>query len=701
MTPADNSRPAGFLSRLVEPFLQGRLSILLVVLAACLGLAAVMNTSREEEPQIVVPLADIFVQAPGASAEEVEKLVATPLERLLWQVDGVEHVYSMSQPGQALVTVRFFVGEDRERSLVKLHNKIMMNQDQAPPLVKGWVIKPVEIDDVPIVTITLHSKSYDDHQLRRMAEEVVARLAEVKNTSRTGIVGGRPRQVRVELDPKRLAGFGVTPLMVHKALAGADASLKAGGFNRANRFLEVTSDSFLTGPDQVGHLVVGVFQGRPVYLKDVAAVLDGPAEPASYTRIGFSRRYLREQDQDPGQPTHAAVTLELAKKAGTNAVEVAKSVIRRMEQLKAEVLPTDVEVTITRDYGATAQDKSDELMRSLGFAVITVVVLLAFTMGWREAAVVAIAVPLSFALALFVNYLFGYTINRVTMFALILSLGLVVDDPITNVDNIQRHILMGKKRPKWATLDAVNEVLPPVIMSTLAIIVSFTPMFFITGMMGPYMAPMAANVPLTVTFSTLWALTVVPWLGYKLLRRRSPLLDPKAAQEAQAHAQGNLAPRLVKKIYGAVVQPFLDSRGMRWGLLVVILLMLAGSMALAVLRLVPLKMLPFDNKNEFQIVLDLPESASLEHSSRVVQDFEEYLTRVPEVSDFTTYVGTSSPMDFNGLVRHYYLRKGGNVADIRVNLAPKERRAMQSHASCSGCGMISWPWPRSTRWTLN
>ena len=676
MTPQQEYKPHGMISGLVSPFLNTQLSVLLILVAVSLGIAAVWFTPREEEPQIVVPLADVYVQAPGASAKEVEKLVATPLERLLWQIDGVEHVYSQSRPGQAVVTVRYYVGEDRERSLVKLHNQIMMNQDQAPPVVHSWVVKPVQIDDVPIVTLTLHSKLYDDHQLRRMAEELLARLAEVADISQTRLLGGRPREVRVELDPKRLAGFGMSPLKVREALAGADASLKVGGFNQANRFYELTSDSFLTDVRQVGQLVVGVYDGRPVYLQNVAKVIDGPAEAESYTRIGFSRRYLRETGGDPAQCIQNAVTLALAKKRGTNAVAVANQIIERMDELKRRVLPSDVEVTVTRNQGETAQNKSDELMKSLAFAVITVVLLLAFTLGWREALVVACAVPLSFALALFVNYLFGYTINRVTMFALILSLGLVVDDPITNVDNIQRHIRMGRLKPRFATLAAVGEVLPPVIMSTLAIIVSFLPMFFITGMMGPYMGPMAVNVPLTVTFSTLWALTVVPWLSYKLLRKRSPLVQTQAGpkkEPEQTTSQG------LKKAYEALVGPFLKSRALRWLLLIAILVMLAGSMALAGLRLVPLKMLPFDNKNEFQIVLDFPEGTTLENSSRAVKEFEEFLAGVPEVRDYTSYVGIASPMDFNGLVRHYYMRKGGHLADIRVNLAPKERRAQQSH----------------------
>ncbi len=675
----DPQEVRGGLAGMVRPFLTSNLALLLVIIAAGLGWMAIMLTAREEEPQIVVPLADVFVQAPGASAQEVERLVATPLERLLWQIDGVEHVYSMSRPGMAVVTVRFYVGEDRERSLVKLHNKISMNRDMVPKLVKGWVIKPVEIDDVPIVDLTLYSATADDHQLRRVGEELLAHLAEIEDISRATLYGGRPREVRVELDPERLSGFGVTPLMVRQALMGADAALISGEFDRNDRRYTLTSDSFLLDAREVGELVVGVHRGRPVYLRDVAEVYDGPAEPTSYSRLGFSGRCAREKCLGKGPYRYPAVTLALAKKRGTNAVTVSRHILAKLEQLKGSVIPDGIQVRVTRNYGQTAQEKSDELMANLFFAVITVVALLAFTMGWREALVVALAVPLSFACSLFVNYLFGYTINRVTMFALILSLGLVVDDPITNVDNIQRHIILGKRDPLNATLYAVNEVLPPVIMSTLAIIVSFAPMFFITGMMGPYMAPMAANVPLTVAFSAIWALTVVPWLAYNLLKKRSGYQGAGGGQKEQKPTGRDITPQWVRRGYRALVGPFLRSRFLRYLLGIVIVVMLVGSLSLAAFRLVPLKMLPFDNKNEFQIVLDLPEGTTLERCDQVVRDFEDYLTTVPEVTDYTSFVGIASPMDFNGLVRHYYLRRGGHVADIRVNLLPKDRREQQSH----------------------
>jgi len=659
------------LTRTVGLFLRSQLALIFIFFALVLGIAAVFLTPREEDPQIVVPLADVYVRFPGASAEEVEKLVATPLERLLWQIDGVEYVYSMSRRDMAIVTVRFFVGYDMVESLVRLHNTIKMNVDKVPPGVKGWVVKPVEIDDVPIVTLTLHSDRYDDHQLHRMAEEIMARLEGLADISSTSIVGGRHREIRIELDPLRLAGRGISPLEVYGALQGADVSVTAGSFARLDREITVSADSFIDSVQDVEQLMVGVHSGRPVYLRDIARVIDGPVEATSYSRIGFSNRYVGEHSGVEEGRSYPAVTLALAKKKGTNAVTVADNILARMAELQETIIPGHVRVEVTRNSGETASQKVDDLLLSLAFAVITVVALIAFTMGWREGLVVAVSVPITFALCLFVNYLAGYTINRVTLFALILSLGLVVDDPITNVDNIQRHILLGKRRPREATLFGVNEVLPPVIMSTLAIIVSFAPMFFITGMMGPYMAPMAVNVPLAVSFSTLNALIVVPWLSYHLLKN-------KAAGKGQGESR-DVTPAWIRKTYRWLLQPLLESKLKSSLMLLSVVLLLLFSVSLALFRVVPLKILPFDNKSEFQIVIDMAETASLEATDRVVRDFEAYLRRVPEVTSFVSYSGESSPMDFNGMVRHYYLRTAPNMADIRVNLVDKNLRKQQSH----------------------
>ncbi len=567
----NNTEPRGFIVGVVRPFLSGTPAVILLIISLCLGFGAILVTPREEDPQIVVPLADIFVQAPGASPGEVEKLVATPLEKLLWQIDGVEYVYSVSREGMAIVTVRFYVGEDREDALVKLHNKISMNMDIAPPIVQGWVIKPVEIDDVPIVNLTLYSDRYDDHELRRIGEEVLWRLSRLPGISRTTITGGRPREIRVELLPEQMSGYNISLLQVWNALKTADASITAGQIDRQNQHITVSSHSFLTSLTDVTELVVGVQNDRPIYLRDLADITDGPAEAEYYTRFGHSIRFRQAHELVDKPLTFPAVTLSLAKKRGTNAVDISRCIITEMEHLKNTIIPDGVEVEITRDYGWTAQEKVNDLLSSLGFAIVTVIALLFLTLGWREALVVAVAVPVSFSLALFMNYLFGYTINRVTLFALILSLGLVVDDPITNVDNIQRHIFMGIRKPFEATLFAVNEVLPPVIMSTIAIIVSFAPLFFITGMMGPYMAPMSANVPMTVIFSTVCALTIVPWMTYMFLKNHPAI--GKISSDSQVKA----SPTWLYRTYEKVVSPFLSSRGMRYFLLAIILILLKSS----------------------------------------------------------------------------------------------------------------------------
>lgn len=667
--------PDGFIIGIVRSFLKPSLSVMMIVISLLLGVAAILITPREEEPQIVVPMADIYINVPGASPEEVEQLAAAPLERLLWQIDGVEYVYSMSNRDMAVVTVRFFVGEDRENSLVKLRNKIEMNIDKVSPVIKGWVVKPIEIDDVPIVTLALYSEKYNDHELVRVGEEVLARLSEVKNISGTTIMGGRKREVQVSLSPERMNGLGVSLLEVYQALSASDASITAGSFSQFNKEFKVIGNSFISSAEETASLVVGVSGDRPIHLRDIADISDGPEEASTYSKISFSNAYRKAHGLGDAPLSCPAVTLALSKKKGTNAVAVAEDILKKIESFKGTVIPDDIHYTVTRNNGETAQEKVNELIESLVFAIISVVGLLVFTLGWRESTVVALSVPISFALALFVNYLFGYTINRVTLFALILSLGLVVDDPIMNVDNIQRNVLKGVLNPLEATLFAVREVLNPVIMSTIAIVVCFVPLFFITGMMGPYMAPMAINVPLTIFFSMVAALTVVPWLSHLLLKNRKTA-DAKDEKEIEAAMQKTFTARFYRKFLGY----FLVSSKRRKGLAVSIVGMLVVSILLALFGLVPLKLLPFDNKNEFQLIIDLPEGSTLEQTESVVNDFEDYLRKVPEVTSMVSYTGVSSPMDFNGMVRHYYLRSQGNLADIRVNLLHKSERDMQSHA---------------------
>ncbi len=658
------------LTRIVEAFLRGDVAILVIVVALLMGLVALLLTPREEEPQIVVPMADIFVDAPGLSAAEVERQVTDRLEKLLHQIDGVEYIYSMSRSGQSVVTVRFFVGEDREDSLVKLYNKLNSNIDQIPPVVSSWVVKPLEIDDVPIVIATLWSESEDrlgDHELRRIAEEVQMDLQAIPNTNRVWIVGGRPRRIRVELDAQRLAARRTSPLQVAEALRASNFNARSGSFEQQDRSFVVEAGHFLSSVEELEGLVVSVAAGRPVYLGDVAAVSDGPAEVDSYSWIGFGP--ADEADGKRGR-FHPAVHLAVAKRKGTNAVAVARLVDERLGRLAATHFPAGVRYRITRDYGETADEKVDDLVEALFVAVLTVVGLIGLVIGWRAAFVVAVAIPVCYGLTLFFNLVAGYTINRVTMFALILSLGLLVDDPITDVENIARYFSMRTLSARDSVLRAVQEVRPALILSTLAIIASFVPMVFITGMMGPYMAPMALNVPLTVTISTVVAFVLTPWMAMVALRGGGDDADEAF----------DLARSPLYRLSNFVIGGILDRPRLPPIVLAAVLGLLLLALAPALLRWVPLKMLPYDNKNEIQIVIDMPEGTTLDRTAAVARRFADYIGSEAEVRDYEVFVGLSSPMDFNGMVRHFFLRGGANVAEVRVNLAPKERREQQSHA---------------------
>jgi multidrug efflux pump subunit AcrB len=665
--------PQPLLARVVDLFLRGQLPPLLIVLSVAAGLFALLATAREEEPQIVVPMADVHVQAPGLPVEEVERQIATRLEKLLTQIDGVEHVYSLSLPGRALVTVRFFVGEDREDSLVKIYNKIYSNTDLIPPAVRSWVVKPLEIDDVPILIATLWSErpqEIDDHQLRRIAEELEIELQAVPETNRTQVLGGRPRAVRVELDPDALAGRQTSALEVAWALGISNVRVPAGGFDRQDTFRTVDAGDFFDGVGALRRSVVNVVDGIPVHLEDVARVADGPDERESYTWIGFGPG--AEAEVVAAGPEYLpAVHVAVGKQTGTNAVRVAERIERRIADLSPALLPEGVRVRITRNYGATANDKVNELLEGLAVALVIVIGLVTWSLGWREGLVVAVAVPITFALTLLVNYWAGYTINRVTLFALILSLGLVVDDPIVDVENIYRHLRLRLEPPFEAVRTAVNEVRPPILLATLAVMVSFLPMLFITGMMGPYMRPMALNVPVAMAMSMLVAFTNTPWLAYHALRRH--------AAQARAPTAAPIEETPLHRFYARWLGPFLDDARAARRLFLVMAALFAAAGLLVVLRAVPLKMLPFDNKNELQILVNPPEGTTLERTDGIARRLADVVRRAPEVRDVTVYTGVASPMDFNGLVRHYYLRRGPHVAEIRVNLLPKRRREMQSH----------------------
>lgn len=701
------------LSGIVRIFLNSNLSLILIAFSLIIGVAALLITPREEDPQIVVPLADIFVDFPGHTAEEVEQLVATPLERMLYQIDGVEYVYSMSQDDRAIITVRFYVGEDRERSLVKLFKKLNENNDAITPGVTRWSMKPVEIDDVPIVTFALKGAGSDSHILRRVGEELVERLAIVPKVNRAYLVGGQSRTVTIALDPEQLRSHRMTALEVMNALRGANRSLPGGSFVRNDQVIQVETQSELSSVSALDDVVVGVFDSRPVFLKDVADVRDGAAEVVNYVRHGWGvARGFEAHESSPGTLvgsdahhsdaelrsttdeskvpfSQPSVTIAISKQKGANAVSVAEAVIKRAEALRADLLPDDVEMVITRNSGQTANHKVNELVEALGVAIVIVVLLLTIGLGFREAMIVAVAVPVVFGLTLAVNLLFGYTINRVTLFALILSLGLLVDDPIVDVENIARHFHARKKATRRIVLDAVAEIRPPLISATLAVIVSFLPMFFITGMMGPYMSPMALNVPIAMLMSMVVAFTITPWLTYQVLKKNFPNeetgvdlsaeADEAMPVEHEAYDPEEVKKSLLYRIFRPLMVPLLKSRFRAVVFLLLMAMLTVAAAGLGALRMVPLKMLPFDNKNEFLLVLDMEEGTTLERTDAVIRQLEEIVAATDEVTDYTSYVGIAGPIDFNGMVRHYYLRGFAHQAEMRVNFVGKKNRRLQSH----------------------
>ncbi len=670
----------GLTTRIVKVFTTSQLSILFLIISMLAGTFALILTPREEDPQIVVPVMDVLLEYPGASSEEVEKLAATPLEVLLKQIDGVEYVYSVSRPGAAVITVRYYVGQNYENSLIKTWNKLLSNQHLIPSGVTGWRVNPVEIDNVPIVLLTLSSQSgqHDSMGLRRIADELIVAFRSIDDVGKSWVVGGEQRRVSIHADPARLASHGVTLNETMRALAETNINLQTGSFERGNREIQLEAGPHFTSVAEVEAVVVKSIENRPVYLRDVARVLDGPADVSHYTRIGFGPAVenmitagLAAGDQPQAGQERQMVTLAIAKRKGSNAVTVAEDVLAMAGKLQGTLVPQDVLLTVTRDYGETANHKVNELVKHLCFAIVIIMALLAFSLGPKEAFIVSIAVPMTLALTLLLDYLTGYTINRVTLFALILSLGLLVDDPIVDVENIHRHYQLRKESPLDALLTAVEEVRPPTILATFTVIVSFLPMFFITGMMGPYMAPMAFNVPVAMLISLIVAFTVTPWASYKLLQTDYHKPQHQAPVEFKQTA--------VYRIYHATLHPLLATPNRAWFFLLIILVAFAASVMLALTRAVPLKLLPFDNKNELQIVIDMPRGSTLEQTDEVARALGSYLATVNEVTDYQTYTGTASPMDFNGMVRRYYLRNGGYMGDVRINLLPKDRRKQQSH----------------------
>ena len=665
------SRPLGLSGAIARRFLTSEITPLLAITGLLLGAFAVAVTPREEEPQIDVTFANVFIPFPGASAREVELLVATPAEQILSEISGVEHIYSASQPGLAALTVQFEVGEPRTEALVRLYNAFYSNTDWQPPNlgVGAPIIKPKGIDDVPIVAGTLWT---DDPRLgaddlARVAHAVETELQRVPGTRDIFAIGAPERAVRVRLDPHRLAGYGLDVDDLRRTLTGANAAADAGAIVGANREVLVQAGTFLATPEEVADLVVGARNGAPVYLRDVADVSLGPDTPEQYVQFGTGPAGAAR-----GLPggRHPAVTLAVAKKPGTNAVDVAAQVIERFEQIRGIVVPDGIHATVTRNYGATANDKAQTLIKKLAFATVSVVLLVLLTLGRREAFVVGAAVVVTLAITLFASWAWGFTLNRVSLFALIFSIGILVDDAIVVVENIHRHMQLGGQSLTEAIPGAVDEVGGPTILATFTVIAALLPMAFVTGLMGPYMAPIPINASLGMVISLAVAFVFTPWL-YRRVFRSVP-----------AHAPHAAGPDALERLFTRRMTPFLRGAagdGARRKLLYWILGLIAASLALAGVRLVVLKMLPFDNKSEFQVVVDMPEGTSVEQTHRVLGALADHVATVPEVTDYQIYAGTAAPINFNGLVRQYYLRRGPHQGDLQVNLVGRYDRDRQSH----------------------
>ncbi len=658
----------GASGRIARAFIDNKLTPLLVVAALALGALAVLATPREEEPQIVVPMIDVLAPWPGAESTDVERLVAVPLERAIREIPEVEYAYSTSRPSGAMVIVRFYVNSDPERALINVRDKVANVVPSLPAGALPPSVTPRSIDDVPILAVTFSSDRYDPLALRRMAAEIEEEIRAVPNVGSTTLLGGLRREIRVEADPERLASRDLAPATVFAALQNAGTSLPAGSFGARGRETVVETGDFLAGADDVGAVVVAAPMGRPVHLRDVARVLDGPEEPRSYVFHA-----------EPGKPTVPAVTLAVSKTRGANATVVADAVLRRLEAERGRVLPADVRTTVTRDYGETAQEKSNELILHLLLATISVVALMALALGWREAVVVAVAVPVTLALTLLIYYVAGYTLNRVTLFALIFSIGILVDDAIVVVENIHRHMTLRKLPPLQAAVFAVDEVGNPTILATFTVIAAILPMAFVTGLMGPYMRPIPVGASFAMLISLLVAFVVSPWLAFRLLRGEAA--RPADAENAAPEGTGARA-------YRRLMEPLLRRPAYRWGMLGGVAVLLLLSVALVPLEFVTVKMLPFDNKSEMQVVVDAPEGTTLEATLAAAREMADRLALTPEVRDIQVYAGTSAPFNFNGLVRHYFARRQSNKADLQVNLLPKGDRKASSHAIASRIRLV-------------
>ena len=657
----------GIAGRIAQGFLRSKLTPLVTLASLAVGLLGILATPREEEPQISVPMIDVIAAMPAATPREAEQLLARPIEQRMLELSGVEHVYTVAGDGYAMVTVRFRVGEDQERSVAMVHAKLASAMDRMPAGALPPVVKPHSINDVPVLTLTLHSTAYDADALRQIALHLEDEIRTVPDVAETFVVGGQPKELLVTLDPARLAAHGVTPGEVAVALRGANARLLAGELATADSVYRIEVGAPLVTAADAGSVVVSTRGGAPVSVRDVADVREDFGDPVSY---------VSHQGRTGGAAQ--AVTIAVAKRAGANATHVTRAVLDRVAAARGRLLPGDVALAVTRDYGQTAGEKASELILHLLIATLSVTALIGIFLGWREALVVLVAVPVTLALTLFAYYALGYTLNRITLFALIFSIGILVDDAIVVVENMFRHLGMGDRPPEVAAVEAVDEVGNPTILATFTVIAAILPMAFVRGMMGPYMRPIPVGASVAMLASLGVAFVVTPWLAYRLLKGHAAARGGAPLPHDRAHEPEETG--RVGRLYARIMTPLMERRAWRLGFYGGVVALLALSVGLVLVRAVQVKMLPFDNKSEFQIVLDFPEGTTLETSDAAAQDIAAYLRTVPEVRSTEVYAGTGAPFNFNGLVRHYFLRSGPNVADVQVNLTSKGDRSRQSHA---------------------
>lgn len=650
----------GVAGRIAQAFVQSKLTALCVITSVLLGLGAILQLPREEEPQIKVPMIDVMVSMPGFNPKEVEERATRPMEKLLWEIPGVEYVYSTSQAAQSLVIVRFKVGEDIETSLVKLNQKLQSNFDKIPPGVTPPIVKPRSIDDVPILALTFHSTDYDHFMLRRLVAQVDDAVKQVALVAETAVIGGARRQIKIEIDPAKLAARNLTPLSILPPLQLANKEFTVGSLTANNSEALVETGAFFRSKQDVENVLAGVYGGKPVYLRDVAAIIDGPEELSQYVLHGSRGK----SGEEP------AVTLTIAKRPGSNAIDVANAVLEKVRLLKGNIIPADISVSVTRNYGFTAKEKSDELLWHMLLAIISVSILILITLGIRESLVVALAIPSTLALTLLTFYILGFTLNRITLFALIFSIGILVDDAIVIVENIVRHTRMPQNSGKSMmaiAIEAVSEVGNPTILATFAVVFAIVPMAFVGGLMGPYMRPIPIGATAAMLFSLAVAFVVTPWASIRILRPAQHGHDAEHKDD------------WFTRLYRMVMTPIIEERKWTARFLVSIGLLLVLSMLTVGIGWVKVKMLPFDNKSEFQVILNMPEGSSLEQTAAVAKEMAAEAAKEPEVVDYQIYAGAASPFNFNGLVRHYFLRSGANSADIQVNLLSKNERSAQSH----------------------